>query len=67
LDLERKELDPVLRIVQQSSDYVPSKITVDASSSSSKNWKIQKFSFDFDDGKPIATGDAIQTYEYTTP
>lgn len=67
LDLERKELDPVLLIVQQSSDYVPSKITVDASSSSSKNWKIQKFSFDFDDGKPIATGDAVQTYEYTTP
>lgn len=67
LDLERKELDPVLKIVQQSSDYVPSKITVDASSSSSKNWKIQKFTFDFDDGRPPATGDAVQTYEYTTP
>lgn len=67
LDLERKELDPVLQIIKQSSDYVPSKITVDASSSSSKNWKIQKFSFDFDDGRPITTGDAIQTYEYTTP
>jgi PKD repeat protein len=67
LDLEKKELDPVLKIVSQSSDYVPSKITVDASSSSSKNWKIQKFSFDFDDGRAPAVGDAIQTYEYTTP
>lgn len=67
LDLEHKEIEPILQIIKQTSDYVPSKITVDASSSNSKNWKIQKFTFDFGEGRIPTTWDAIQTYEYTTP
>lgn len=51
LDLERKSLEPILNI-QQSSDYTPAKVTVDASSSRSKNGTIQKFIFDFGEGKP---------------
>ena len=66
LDLERKSLEPILKI-QQSSDYTPAKITVDASSSRSKNGTIQKFIFDFGEWKPRTEGDAIQTYEYRTP
>ena len=66
LALERKSLEPVLKI-QQSSDYTPAKITVDASSSRSKNGTIQKFIFDFGEGRPQTEGDAIQTYEYRTP
>ena len=66
LDLERKSLEPILSI-QQSSDYTPAKVTVDASSSRSKNGTIQKFIFDFGEGKPQTEGDAVQTYEYRTP
>jgi hypothetical protein len=51
LDLERKSLEPILQI-QQSSDYTPAKVTIDASSSRSKNGTIQKFIFDFGEGKP---------------
>ena len=51
LDLERKSLDPIIKL-QQSSDYVPAKITVDASSSQSKNGTIKKFIFDFGEGRP---------------
>lgn len=65
LDLEKKIIDPIFRI-QQSSDYIPSKVTVDASSSTSKNGKLQKFIFDFGEDRPLAEGDAIQTYEYHT-
>ncbi len=39
---------------------------MDASSSTSKNGKLQKFIFDFGEGRPLAEGDAIQTYEYHT-
>jgi hypothetical protein len=46
LDLERKSLEPILKI-QQSSDYTPAKVIVDASSSRSQNGTIQKFIFDF--------------------
>lgn len=46
LDLERKSLEPILKI-QQSSDYTPAKVTIDASSSRSKNGTIQKFIFDW--------------------
>jgi PKD repeat protein len=46
IDLERKSLEPILNILQ-SSDYAPSKVTFDASSSQSKNGTIQKFIFDF--------------------
>lgn len=65
IDLERKSLEPILSI-QQSSDYVPSKVTVDASSSRSKNGTIQKFIFDFGEWKVATEWDAIQTYEYRT-
>ena len=65
LDLEKRIINPTFRI-QQTSDYTPSKVTVDASSSTSKNGKLQKFIFDFGEGRPLAEGDAIQTYEYHT-
>jgi PKD repeat protein len=65
IDLEHKSLEPILNI-QQSSDYAPSKITFDASSSQSKNGTIQKFIFDFGEWRPQAEGDAIQIYEYRT-
>ena len=66
VDLEHKPLEPILNI-QQSSDYAPVKITVDASSSQSKNGTIQKFIFDFEEWRPPAEGDAIQVYEYRIP
>jgi PKD domain len=66
LDLAHQSLEPVLNI-QQSSDYTPAKVTVDASSSLSKNGTIQKFIFDFGEGKSQTEWDAIQTYEYRTP
>jgi PKD repeat protein len=66
IDLEQKPLEAFFTI-QKSSDYTPSKVTVDASSSQSKNGTIQKFIFDFGEGRPPAQGDAIQTYEYRTP
>ncbi len=66
LDLDRKSLEPVM-IIQKSSDYTPAKITVDASTSQSKNGTIDKFIFDFGEGRPPAEGDAIQVYEYRTP
>lgn len=66
LDLERKNLMPVLKI-SQTSDYVPAKITVDASQSTSEYSEIIKFIYDFGEGKPVAEGDAIQNYQYITP
>jgi PKD repeat protein len=66
IDLEQKPLESIFTI-QKSSDYTPSKVTVDASSSQSKNGTIQKFIFDFGEGRTPAQGDAIQTYEYRTP
>jgi PKD repeat protein len=66
LDLERKSLEPILKI-QQSSDYTPAKVTFDASSSRSKNGTIQKFIFDFGEDKPKTEWDAVQVYEYRTP
>ncbi len=65
IDLEHKSLEPILTI-QQTSDYAPSKITFDASSSQSKNGNIKKFIYDFDEGRPLTEGDAIQVYEYRT-
>jgi PKD repeat protein len=59
-------LEPILQI-QQSSDYTPSKVTFDASSSRSKNGTIQKFIFDFGEGRPKTEWDAVQVYEYRTP
>lgn len=66
LDLERKELQPIMNITY-NSDYVPARITVDASSSYSAYSEIKKFIFDFGEGRPAAMGDAIQTYQYITP
>lgn len=65
LDLDRKALQPVMNI-STTGDYVPAKVTVDASSSYSANGEIKKFTFDFGEGRPPAIGDAIQTYQYTT-
>lgn len=66
LDLERKNLTPILKI-SQTSDYVPARVTVDASQSMAEYSEIIKFIFDFGEGRPPAEGDAIQTYQYTTP
>ena len=66
LDLSRRNLAPILKI-QQSSDYVPAKITVDGSQSQAEYSNIITFIYDFGEGKPPAIGDAIRTYEYTTP
>lgn len=65
LDLERKNLTPILKITQ-TSDYVPARITVDASESVAEFSEIIKFIYDFGEGRPAAEGDAIQTYQYTT-
>jgi len=65
LDIENRFLTPKMNI-DIPSDYVPVKITVDWSQSESENGEIKKFIYDFGDGKPPATGDAIQQYEYTT-
>lgn len=65
LDLERKNITPMIKI-QKTSDYVPSKITIDASQSRSEYSEIIKFEFDFGEWKPATVWDAIQTYEYTT-
>ena len=66
VDIERRNLMPRLDI-NLSSDYVPSTVTVDASQSQSENGEIKKFLFDFGEGKPVAEGDAIKQYTYTTP
>lgn len=65
LDLERKNLTPILKVTPDSG-YVPIKITVDASQSRSEYSEIVKFEFDFGEGKPKTIGDAVQTYEYLT-
>ncbi len=66
IDTQNRFLIPKL-IINKASDYVPVKVTVDGSQSKSENGEIKKFIYDFGDGKPPATGDAIQDYEYTTP
>lgn len=66
LDLERKNLTPILQI-DQTSDYVPAKVTVDGSQSRAEYSDIIKFIYDFGEGRPQTEGDAIQTYEYMTP
>lgn len=66
LDLERKNLTPILKI-SKNSDYVPARVTVDASESLAEYSEIIKFIYDFGEGRPAAEGDAIQTYQYTTP
>lgn len=66
VDVEHKTLIPRLSIITKS-DYVPASVTVDASQSWSENNNIIKFIYNFGEGKADAVGDAIQTYEYTTP
>ncbi len=66
VDVEHKTLIPRLSIITKS-DYVPASVTVDASQSWSENNNIIKFIYNFGEGKTDAVGDAIQTYEYTTP
>ncbi len=66
VDVEHKTLIPRLSIISKS-DYVPASVTVDASQSWSENNEIIKFIYNFGEGKADAVGDAIQTYEYTTP
>lgn len=65
LDMERKNLNPVLKIKSDSS-YVPVRVTVDASESQSEFSEIVKFIYDFGEGRVPAEGDAIQNYTYTT-
>lgn len=66
IDVEHKTLIPRLNILQ-NSDYIPVTITVDWSQSWSENNEIIKFIYNFGEWKPDAIGDAIQTYEYTSP
>lgn len=65
LDLEAKSITPIIKI-NKTSDYVPSKITIDASQSKAEYSEIIKFEFDFGEWRPATVWDAIQTYEYTT-
>ncbi len=64
-DIEHKSLIPRITI-QSPRDYVPVVITVDGSLSESENNEIKKFVYDFGDGRPPISGDAIQQYEYKT-
>jgi PKD repeat protein len=66
IDVEHKLLIPKI-FIQKSSDYVPARITVDGSQSRSEIGEIKKFIYNFGEWRPDAIGDAIQTYEYTTP
>jgi PKD repeat protein len=66
VDVEHKTLIPRLSVITKS-DYIPASVTVDASQSWSENNNIIKFIYNFGEGKADAVGDAIQTYEYTTP
>lgn len=66
IDTEQKSLMPKI-IVQTTSDYVPTLITVDGSESKSENGEIKKFIYNFWEWKPEAVGDAIQQYQYNTP
>lgn len=65
IDIERKNLIPRLSVTN-SSDYVPSIVTVDASRSESTVWEIKKFIFDFGEGKAPKEWDSIQEYQYST-
>lgn len=65
LDLERKNITPSIKIIK-SSDYVPTRVTVDASQSKSESSELMKFEFDFGEGRPVTIGDAVQTYTYHT-
>lgn len=67
IDLERRNITPVLKVTK-SSDYVPARITVDASQSRSEYSELIKFIFNFGEGRPDSVGDASEiTYTYTTP
>lgn len=65
IDMERKNLNPVLKVTADSA-YAPVRVIVDASQSQSEYSEIMKFIFDFGEGRTPAEGDAIQTYTYTT-
>ena len=65
-DLDRRNITPVLKI-SKNSDYVPARITVDASESRSEHSELIKFIFNFGEGRPDAVGDASEiSYTYTT-
>ncbi len=66
IDVERKTLIPRLTLLQ-TSDYIPTTVTVDASQSWSENNEIIKFIYNFGEGKQDAVGDAVQSYTYSTP
>lgn len=65
IDMERKNINPVLK-VSTDSLYVPTRVTVDASQSQSEYSDIVKFIFDFGDGRAPTEGDAVHMYTYTT-
>lgn len=67
VDVEYKNLIPQIDIIKQTSTYVPSSITVDGSQSWSESSEIIKFIYNFWEWRIDTVGDAIQTYEYTTP
>ncbi len=64
-DIEHKWLIPRFSL-QVPKDYVPVVILIDWSQSYSESSEIKKFTYDFGEGKPPVSGDAIQQYEYKT-
>lgn len=65
-DIEHKSLIPRFSL-QVPRDYAPVVVTIDWSQSYAENSEIKKFTYDFGDGKPPVSGDAVQKYEYKTP
>lgn len=66
IDTESKNLIPILSI-DQSSDYLPVTVRVDASASRTKNGEIKKFIYNFWEWRAPVEWDSQQTYEYISP
>ncbi|MDD4151032.1 MAG: PKD domain-containing protein [Candidatus Gracilibacteria bacterium] len=58
INAEEKEYDLSLKL-NQDSEYVPAKVSFDASNSKVKGENIVKFAYDYGDGTPIDIRDAI--------
>lgn len=66
IHIERGNLTPRLK-VSYNSDYVPVTVIADASQSIAENSEIIEFQYDFGEGRPVASGDGIKKYTYSTP
>ena len=63
VESNQTEIIPELYI-EKESDYAPTIVRADASASTTKEWNIKKFIFDFWEGRPPVEGDSIQEYQY---